>query len=303
MPSNLGFNIGGHQFNPLGPQVNPNLPIYKPDPYEGLIPDDDLQRLLSSFAGGQLQGVQNLSGQPYNPATQNQGQPYNPATQNQGQPYREGGGQVQDNRGQTRHMAMPAWWEPGMPNPNLAGSTAQQPSLQLMNPTGEQTLIQPTQPSGIYATEDQGGVAPVAQPPQGAGEWSLEDIMGLQAALGQANFGNQDPISAMSMFDFAGMGTGGPTYDTRPGAAYSGLLSMVSSDGKTVTKMGDYIKPDGSKLSEQAIKSILRARFSGIDESGGSDGGEGDGGPGDGGDGSGGGSDSSDSSDSGDGNA
>jgi hypothetical protein len=104
MPSNLGFNIGGHQFNPLGPQVNPNLPIYKPDPYEGLIPDDDLQRLLSSFAGGQLQGVQNLSGQPYNPATQNQGQPY-----------REGGGQVQDNRGQTRHMAMPAWGSRGCP--------------------------------------------------------------------------------------------------------------------------------------------------------------------------------------------
>ena len=290
MPSNLGFNIGGHQFNPIGPQIDPSLPIHKPDPYEGLIPDDELQQLLSSFAGGQLQGVQNLTGRPYDPSMT---------------PYMS----------QAQNMAMPDWWQPGMPNPNVpqqgryhpmpqtggfptqplpAGSSGPQPNLlmPLVNPsTAAQPLVQTVQPSDIYATEDQGGVTPVGAPPAaaGTGAWSLNDIFNIQSALGGANFGNQTPIDAMSLFDDAG----GGTYDLHPGAEYSGLLQIGGDPINEATNWRT-----GEKFTPNAIREILRNRFRGIDESGG-DGGEGGGGEGGGGEGGGGGGGSDGGSDGG----
>lgn len=67
MMSNLGFNAGGYQFEPVGQMVDPLLPIYKTEPYTGLIPDDDLSRLIYNFSGNQLGGFQNLSGQNFDP--------------------------------------------------------------------------------------------------------------------------------------------------------------------------------------------------------------------------------------------
>ena len=56
-------NIGNYPIYPVGPQVNPDLPIYRPPIQRGLLGDQAGNDLVSRFAGGLL------AGQQYRPAT------------------------------------------------------------------------------------------------------------------------------------------------------------------------------------------------------------------------------------------
>ena len=126
---------------------------------------------------------------------------------------------------------------------------------------------------GVYQPDPEGvhpqpifDSEPAPQPVAGGdGAWGMSDIFNIQSALQGANFGDQTPIDAMSLFDDAG----GGTYDVRPGSPYSGLLTMSGAGGEAVP-IQDFERVDtGEKYTKRMINEILRNRFRGIDESGG----------------------------------
>ncbi|MDA0207174.1 MAG: hypothetical protein O3A53_14810 [Acidobacteria bacterium] len=75
MATDLGFTLGGIDFVPAGPNVDPNQNIIRPELQDGPLDIEELQRVLRLFAGNQVGGgVQNLSGNldPTTTAAQNQ---------------------------------------------------------------------------------------------------------------------------------------------------------------------------------------------------------------------------------------
>lgn len=52
------YSTGGYTMTPMGPQINPNLPVYRPEMQKGLLSDTKAQDLIKNFAGGLLGGYQ-----------------------------------------------------------------------------------------------------------------------------------------------------------------------------------------------------------------------------------------------------
>lgn len=52
------YSTGGYTMTPMGPQINPNLPVYRPEIQKGLLSDTKAQDLIKNFAGGLLGGYQ-----------------------------------------------------------------------------------------------------------------------------------------------------------------------------------------------------------------------------------------------------
>ena len=126
----------------------------------------------------------------------------------------------------------------------------------------------PIQPSGVYtANQDMGQVTAPVEEEGGDGAFTLSDLMEFQTAIGQANFGNQDPISAFAMFEDKGKGT----YDIKSGGRYSNLLFGTDSSGERVP-LNMAVDRRGNPLDPQLVKNRIKASFSLIDESGGGDG-------------------------------
>ena len=55
----MAINVGGYTLNPVGPQIDPRYPVYRPDTTPQVSTDNaDYQRFLDNFAGGMLRGYQ-----------------------------------------------------------------------------------------------------------------------------------------------------------------------------------------------------------------------------------------------------
>lgn len=119
-------------------------------------------------------------------------------------------------------------------------------------------------PSGVYMTDDEMNEPGEADPFEGAGDgaFTLSDLMEFQTAIGQANFGNQDPMSAFSMFEDKGRGT----YDIKAGSPYSNLLFGTDSYGERVP-LNMAVDKNGEQLDPQLVRNRIKASFAGIDES------------------------------------
>jgi len=129
--------------------------------------------------------------------------------------------------------------------------------------------VVPINPSGIYSGSGMGNDPNMSMEPEGGdGAFTIMDLMDFQTAMGQANFGDMDPVSAFRMFEDKGKGT----FDIRTNAPYSGLLMGMNEMGEQVP-LNMAVDRDGQQLSPQAVRNRIKASFSLIDESGG-DGGE-----------------------------
>jgi len=228
--------FGGYKYMPAPSQVDPRLPVYKPQmmtlPGAKLSKDDQLAK-QKQFAGGVLQGYQ------YRPLARPDLFGVNPQAAMSGTvPDPVQGGRYQ---GPTGLMAgMPMQTSLAAPAGVLGG-----------------TQITPIQPEGTFVPDDGTGATDAGEE-QGKGAYTMRDLMRLERALGQANFGNQTPISVFELFKDAG----GGTYDVDYSQPYSGQLFTVrNDDGEDV--------PIDQQLGKSRGMSIALERARGIDESGG----------------------------------
>ena len=128
--------------------------------------------------------------------------------------------------------------------------------------------VVPINPSGIYSGSGMGNDPNMSMEEEGGdGAFTIMDLMDFQTAIGQANFGNQDPVSAFQMFEDKGKGT----FDIRAGSPYSNLLFGVNEMGERVP-LNMAVDERGEQLSPQLVRNRIKASFGLIDESGGGDG-------------------------------
>jgi hypothetical protein len=226
--------FGGYNYMPAPSQVDPRLPVYKPQmmtlPGAKLSKDDQLAK-QKQFAGGVLQGYQ------YRPLARPDLFGVNPQAAMSGTvPDPVQGGRYQ---GPTGLMAgMPMQTSLAAPAGVLGG-----------------TQITPIQPEGTFVPDDGTGATDAGEE-QGKGAYTMRDLMRLERALGQANFGNQTPFSVFELFKDAG----GGTYDVDYSQPYSGQLFTVrNDDGENV--------PSDQQLGKSQAMSIALSRARGIDES------------------------------------
>tara|TARA_B100001094_G_scaffold332505_1_gene404907 strand:- start:1455 stop:2045 length:591 start_codon:yes stop_codon:yes gene_type:complete len=131
--------------------------------------------------------------------------------------------------------------------------------------------VVPINPSGIYTGSGMGNDPNMSMEDEGGdGAFTIMDLMDFQTAMGQANFGNQDPVSAFQMFEDKGKGT----FDIRAGSPYSNLLFGVNEMGERVP-LNMAVDKRGNQLSPQLVRNRIKSSFSLIDESGGDGGGDG----------------------------
>ena len=131
--------------------------------------------------------------------------------------------------------------------------------------------VVPINPSGVYSGSGMGNDPNMSMEEEGGdGAFTIMDLMDFQTAIGQANFGNQDPVSAFQMFEDKGKGT----FDIRTNAPYSGLLMGVNEMGEPVP-LNMAVDERGEQLSPQLVRNRIKSSFSLIDESGGDGGGDG----------------------------
>lgn len=226
--------FGGYNYMPAPSQVDPRLPVYKPQmmtlPGAKLSKDDQLAK-QKQFAGGVLQGYQ------YRPLARPDLFGVNPQAAMTGVvPDPVQGGRYQ---GPTGLMAgMPMQTSLAAPAGVLGG-----------------TQITPIQPEGTFVPDDGTGATDAGEE-QGKGAYTLRDLMRLERALGQANFGNQEPISVFELFKDAGNGT----YDVDYGKPYTSLLFAVRNDA------GEYVD-SAQQLGKDAALSRALVSARSIDES------------------------------------
>ena len=127
--------------------------------------------------------------------------------------------------------------------------------------------VVPINPSGIYTGSGDPNDPNMSMEEGGDGAFTIMDLMDFQTAIGQANFGNQDPVSAFQMFEDKGKGT----FDIRAGSPYSNLLFGVNEMGERVP-LNLAVDERGEQLSPQLVRNRIKSSFSLIDESGGGDG-------------------------------
>ena len=131
--------------------------------------------------------------------------------------------------------------------------------------------VVPINPSGIYTGSGDPNDPNMSMEDEGGdGAFTIMDLMDFQTAMGQANFGNQDPVSAFQMFEDKGKGT----FDIRAGSPYSNLLFGVNEMGERVP-LNMAVDESGEQLSPQLVRNRIKASFGLIDESGGDGGGDG----------------------------
>jgi len=228
--------FGGYKYMPAPSQVDPRLPVYKPEmvtlPGAKLSEDDQLAK-QKQFAGGVLQGYQ------YRPLARPDLFGVNPQAAITGVvPDPVQGGRYQGPTGLMAGMPMQA---------------------SLVAPAGVLGggQITPIQPEGTFVPDDGTGATDAGEE-EGKGAYTMRDLMRLERALGQANFGNQTPFSAFELFKDAG----GGTYDVDYSQPYSGQLFTVRNDN------GEDV-PIDQQLDKSRAMSIALERARGIDESGG----------------------------------
>ena len=228
--------FGGYKYMPAPSQVDPRLPVYKPEmvtlPGAKLSEDDQLAK-QKQFAGGVLQGYQ------YRPLARPDLFGVNPQAAITGVvPDPMQGGRYQGPTGLMAGMPMQA---------------------SLVAPAGVLGggQITPIQPEGTFVPDDGTGATDAGEE-EGKGAYTMRDLMRLERALGQANFGNQTPFSAFELFKDAG----GGTYDVDYSQPYSGQLFTVRNDN------GEDV-PIDQQLDKSRAMSIALERARGIDESGG----------------------------------
>ena len=161
------------------------------------------------------------------------------------------------------------------------------------DPFGGHT-ISPINPSGVFSgIEQEGGGGPGGASGGGNGFFNMQDLMGFEASMRGANFGEMDRLSAFSGFVDKGNGT----FDVDPGSPLSQYLTGRDEYGNIVP-LNQAVYQQGSKagmpLERGLIINRINAALAGIDESGGMDGSQGDAG-GEGGGGTGGGVEGNDS--------
>lgn len=156
--------------------------------------------------------------------------------------------------------------------------------------------FKPLQPSGVY-TSDPAQAGDVDDTNTGGGAFTLSELMGFEAALRQANFGQNNYRSIFSGFEDMGDGT----YDIKKSGFFTDYLFGKDAEGKSVPMnlavYGEKHARAGEILDRGLRNSLIMARLRGIDLSGGMDGPDGYGGtegPDDGGSASGGGQSSGD---------
>lgn len=228
--------FGGYKYMPAPSQVDPRLPVYKPEmvtlPGAKLSEDDQLAK-QKQFAGGVLQGYQ------YRPLARADLFGVNPQAAITGVvPDPVQGGRYQGPTGLMAGMPMQA---------------------SLVAPAGVLGggQITPIQPEGTFVPDDGTGATDAGEE-EGKGAYTMRDLMRLERALGQANFGNQTPFSAFELFKDAG----GGTYDVDYSQPYSGQLFTVRNDN------GEDV-PIDQQLDKSRAMSIALERARSIDESGG----------------------------------
>lgn len=228
--------FGGYKYMPAPSQVDPRLPVYKPEmvtlPGAKLSEDDQLAK-QKQFAGGVLQGYQ------YRPLARPDLFGVNPQAAITGVvPDPVQGGRYQGPTGLMAGMPMQA---------------------SLVAPAGVLGggQITPIQPEGTFVPDDGTGATDAGEE-EGKGAYTMRDLMRLERALGQANFGNQTPFSAFELFKDAG----GGTYDVDYSQPYSGQLFTVRNDN------GEDV-PIDQQLDKSRAMSIALERARSIDESGG----------------------------------
>lgn len=132
-------------------------------------------------------------------------------------------------------------------------------------------MPQTISPSGVFQSTGEGrNPNPQEEDSGGDGAFTIMDLMDFHTSMNQANFGNQDPVSAFQMFEDKGKGT----FDIKAGSPYSNLLMGVNESGEPVP-LNMAVDERGEKLSPQLVRNRIKASFSLIDESGGNDGGDG----------------------------
>ena len=155
------FDIGGVPQYPFGEQVDPNLPVYRPEVQQGLMDAEDGQDLVSKFAGGLLNGMQVR--QPTNSTSYGQ----TPGTQ-------------ATNLGFSGPNAM---------GPGDSGPT-NSPAISEQGYDG--TNVYATNPSGVYTSD---APAPTAETTPTAkvnpGVFNTMDLMRFQQALNQGAAGTE----------------------------------------------------------------------------------------------------------------
>lgn len=228
--------FGGYKYMPAPSQVDPRLPVYKPEmvtlPGAKLSEDDQLAK-QKQFAGGVLQGYQ------YRPLARADLFGVNPQAAITGVvPDPVQGGRYQGPTGLMAGMPMQA---------------------SLVAPAGVLGggQITPIQPEGTFVPDDGTGATDAGEE-EGKGAYTMRDLMRLERALGQANFGNQTPFSVFELFKDAG----GGTYDVDYSQPYSGQLFTVRNDN------GEDV-PIDQQLDKSRAMSIALERARSIDESGG----------------------------------
>ena len=123
--------------------------------------------------------------------------------------------------------------------------------------------VVPVRSSGIYTGSGDPNDPNMSMEEEGGdGAFTISDLMDFQTAMGQANFGNQDPVSAFQMFEDKGKGT----FDIRTNAPYSGLLMGVNEMGEQVP-LNMAVDERGEQLSPQLVRNRIKSSFSLIDES------------------------------------
>lgn len=156
------------------------------------------------------------------------------------------------------------------------------------DPFGGHTIT-PINPSGVYSgIEQEGGGGPGGSSGGGNGFFNMQDLMGFEASIRGANFGEMDRLSAFSGFIDKGNGT----FDVDPGSPLSSYLTGRDEFGNIVP-LNKAVYQQGSKagmpLERSLIINRINAALAGIDESGGGEGPDGPGGDGNDGGGGGGG--------------
>ena len=134
--------------------------------------------------------------------------------------------------------------------------------------------FEPIAPSGLFTgtpPEDGGGVV---EEEGGDGAFTLADLMSFEAAMRQANFGNQDPETVFSSFEDKGKGT----FDIKAAGSdgsgrYLNLFYGRDADGNNVPLNKAVYGPRSSRAGEtldpQQVRNMIRGSLSLIDESGG----------------------------------
>lgn len=158
------------------------------------------------------------------------------------QPPGQGGGGLLSNTPSGQAQAMPMGQMQGSPSgapsgglnhisqlpPEMISVMASQQQPQGMDPM-QGNQVRPVTPSGIWDADADPSVTGGEE--AGTGAFTISDLMKIQSGLGQANWGNQTPISAFEMFKDAG----GGTFDVDWTQPYAGqLLSQRGPDGLNV---------------------------------------------------------------------